>query len=398
MKKRLFAAFLLAAALVVGPSGNWFSTVATATSNSTLSSEMEEIVKDATVSNASTAVDTLLKSYSSADIERVMVSEEGKSFVDQLSNLEDKYMEAMGSSQGFKPEKKVVVDEAVGIKSEDIRMAGAGLSCNYAYGVTLKVEAAPEQATVPEGYENAVQLEISLEGVYDTLLCPVAITMPVPAGISADNVAVLHYAAGINAEPEVLTTLNNGDGTVSFCVNSFSVFVFAEDTMADTPDDSDDSDDSDDGGSSAGGGESGFADSVEQQIESAQSGATVTITRDQNINALSNGMMKALLERGDVTLVLEYTYEGANYTVTIPAGKAVDNDIPWYGPLYLAAHYGNSAAAAGTAGGADYIVKANDTMSKIARANGMTVAQLAAKNPQIKDVNMIKVGQSIKLK
>jgi len=42
-----------------------------------------------------------------------------------------------------------------------------------------------------------------------------------------------------------------------------------------------------------------------------------------------------------------------------------------------------------------YVVKPGDTLSKIAKANGVTVAQLLQANPQIKDPNKIRVGQSI---
>ena len=111
--------------------------------------------------------------------------------------------------------------------------------------------------------------------------------------------------------------------------------------------------------------------------------------------------MKELLKKGDVSLKLEYTYNDQDYVVVIPAGAALDNDIPWYGPLYLAQQYGNSAGtgAAATAPGAgtSYEVKSGDRLGKIAAANNMTLKQLLEKNPQIKDANKIKVGQKINL-
>jgi len=140
---------------------------------------------------------------------------------------------------------------------------------------------------------------------------------------------------------------------------------------------------------------------LEDMVEVAESGSTVTFTKEMGITALPASVMHDLAARGDVTLVMEYVYDGVNYTITIPAGKAVESDISWYGPLWLAAHYGNGATGATGAGAANgdvYTVKASDTMSKIARANGMTLAQLAAKNPQIKDVNVIVVGQKINVK
>lgn len=44
-----------------------------------------------------------------------------------------------------------------------------------------------------------------------------------------------------------------------------------------------------------------------------------------------------------------------------------------------------------------YDVKSGDTMSKIARDNGVTLQELAEANPQIKDLNRIYVGQHINL-
>ncbi len=135
---------------------------------------------------------------------------------------------------------------------------------------------------------------------------------------------------------------------------------------------------------------------LESQITAAVSGTTVKITKDQNICSLPNSIMKQLLERGDVALEMEYTYEGVDFEILIPAGAAMDNDIPWYGPLYLAQYY--SVNNAQTAEGIVHVVRRGDTFSKIARANGMTTAQLAAKNPQIKNISFIYPGQIIYIK
>ena len=132
------------------------------------------------------------------------------------------------------------------------------------------------------------------------------------------------------------------------------------------------------------------------QIKTAEAGSIIAM--DKGTTTLSNSVMKELLKKGDVSLKLEFTYNEQEYVIIIPAGAALDNDIPWYGPLYLAQQYGNSAGiaapAAAEAGGV-YVVKRGDTLSKIAAANNMTLKQLLAKNPQIKDANKISVGQQI---
>ncbi|MCM1542824.1 MAG: LysM peptidoglycan-binding domain-containing protein [Blautia sp.] len=137
-----------------------------------------------------------------------------------------------------------------------------------------------------------------------------------------------------------------------------------------------------------------FENSLADQIETAASGSTVVM--DKGISALSNSTMKELLAKGDVSLRMEFTYQDKEYVIIIPAGAALDNDIPWYGPLYLAQHFGNSAGTAATTGAAGtYEVKSGDSLSRIAKENNMTLQQLLAKNPQIKDPNKIVVGQKI---
>ncbi len=125
-------------------------------------------------------------------------------------------------------------------------------------------------------------------------------------------------------------------------------------------------------------------------ILKAADGSNVLIPRDKNINSLPQSVMRALVEKGTVSLTLECSYEGKDYIIVIPAGMAVDNDIPWYGPLYLSGRYGNRSAA-----GNCYIVQSGDTLSRIALNLKTTVAELIARNPQITDPNRIYTGQML---
>lgn len=123
----------------------------------------------------------------------------------------------------------------------------------------------------------------------------------------------------------------------------------------------------------------------------------ITLTKDSGRNALDMIMVKKLVEK-NITLVMEYTYNGVDYRIVIPGNQAVyDENIPIYGPLYLAAHY-SSDAVVGNAGTVTYTIVKGDTLSRIAAKNGTTVAALAALNPQITNVNVIYTGQSINLK
>jgi len=136
-----------------------------------------------------------------------------------------------------------------------------------------------------------------------------------------------------------------------------------------------------------------YEEAVSDRIQAAPSGSTIVM--EKGVTSLSNSTMKELLEKGDVSLKLEFTYQNKEYVIIIPAGAALDNDIPWYGPLYLAQHFGNSAGTAASEAGETYEVKSGDSMSKIAAACNMTLQQLLAKNPQIKDPDKIAVGQKI---
>lgn len=129
------------------------------------------------------------------------------------------------------------------------------------------------------------------------------------------------------------------------------------------------------------------------QIKTAEAGSTIVM--EDGTTTLSNAVMKELLKKGDVALKLAFTYNEEEYVIEIPAGAALDNDIPWYGPLYLAQQFGNSAETAATEEDGIYEVQRGDTLSKIAAANNMTLKQLLEMNPQIKDANKIIVGQKI---
>lgn len=180
--------------------------------------------------------------------------------------------------------------------------------------------------------------------------------------------------------------------------------------VADTPSGSKPSDSVSDnasssgGTSSCGGEESAWASyegKVNGQIKAAQPGSTVVM--EKGVSALSNSIMQELLKKGDVSLRLEFTYEDEEYVIIIPAGKALDNDIPWYGPLYLAGQYGNNekvvalAIPVTAAESKIYEVQRGDSMNKIAAENNITLTELLTKNPDIKNPNKIHVGQKIHL-
>lgn len=197
------------------------------------------------------------------------------------------------------------------------------------------------------------------------------------------NETFWHYAAYLGTNGSGSNSSDSSSSDSSSSGSSSSDSSSSDSVPSDSaPADSDDNEE-----------ELSYEDRVVSQIEETPSGSTFVM--EEGISALPNSVMQELLEKGDVSLKLEFTYQDKEYVIVIPAGAALDNDIPWYGPLYLAQHFGNRAGTAASGAGGTYEVQSGDTMSKIAAANNMTLQQLLAKNPQIKDANKIVVGQKI---
>ena len=128
-------------------------------------------------------------------------------------------------------------------------------------------------------------------------------------------------------------------------------------------------------------------------------GKAQTVTWNKG-TSLPYDIMETLHNNPGVTLVFAYTYLGQNFTVTIPGSYATANpSIPWYGPIYLFATYGNgktpvlTADAAATTG--TYIVKRGDSLTAIAKRLHTTVKHLKDAN-NIRNANRIRVGMVLK--
>ena len=131
--------------------------------------------------------------------------------------------------------------------------------------------------------------------------------------------------------------------------------------------------------------------------QSASENQTVTLTSKEGL-ALDIDIMNILKNAPGVTLDYTYTYLGNDYHVVIPGGDSVivDESIPWYGPLWLAAHYSADAQNEDTVTG-DYTILRGDTLGKIAKKYGTTVASLLKLNPSITNANRIFAGTTIRI-
>ena len=89
-----------------------------------------------------------------------------------------------------------------------------------------------------------------------------------------------------------------------------------------------------------------FNKEVKARIQNAPENGTVEVTTDIWISYVDY-VLKALEERCDITLVTTFRYQGKEYRFTIPARKPgtdanilVEEDVKYYGFLYLSGKYG----------------------------------------------------------
>ena len=82
-----------------------------------------------------------------------------------------------------------------------------------------------------------------------------------------------------------------------------------------------------------------ITNNVMKEIKGAPENGTVTID-NEFLRCFSNEMVEELLARPDLTVVVNFTDKGVNYSFTIPAGKAPTDGQEWYGYYYLGSVYG----------------------------------------------------------
>lgn len=82
-----------------------------------------------------------------------------------------------------------------------------------------------------------------------------------------------------------------------------------------------------------------ITNNVMKEFKEAPNNGTITID-DEFLRCFSNEMVEELLARPDVTVIVNFTDKGVNYSFTIPAGKAPTDGQEWYGYYYLGSVYG----------------------------------------------------------
>ena len=143
---------------------------------------------------------------------------------------------------GVKVEIDITADVIADFNNDIDKISVAGAAFNVMPGETITVHFSKPVTDVVVDLpfvqkDNAVQFDIKLTGATDLiqdpnsllhiLFYPIAITLPIPAGISPQNFLILHFFGSGNTYLDVIEPTINGDGTCTFIVDSLSVFVFA---------------------------------------------------------------------------------------------------------------------------------------------------------------------------
>lgn len=331
MKKKLIIAAAIAFAVFAIPYGSSaLSTVSVASENNTVVTPSTKPVEE--VKNAVDAIDTSkITDAASADNAAAALTKIGSQDLKEAMNAGQDTVNDVAAIEAAYKKAKGIKDTTLA-NSGAVKAVGIVGAAFVAPDTTLSVEApaaTPEIASSTYAVTSTpVYVEISLKaGTYsvESLPIPVAVTIETPAGVDGNKAVIFHFVNG--GLEEIKPIYNASANTLTFTVNHFSTFAIAEANNTATAEGTDNA-------------FGRYRDNVASEIANAKDGATVKISRDKNINALPNDIMQALYKKQTVALELEYTFEGNEYTVTIPAGKAEDNAIEWYGPLYLQMRYG----------------------------------------------------------
>lgn len=155
----------------------------------------------------------------------------------KIAELEENYK----TQEGINVIPPVVSEEAEAfIDADKITMVGAALNAASGEEVKLAISTPATLENLDSKYENPVQLDIELfcgGSSVSELTVPVTITMPIPTGVNVHNLRILHYHehAGSKTVESVQYSVDTVNNTITFTVDGFSTFVFANEAVQNTP-------------------------------------------------------------------------------------------------------------------------------------------------------------------
>ena len=340
----------------------------------------------------------------------------------QIKDLETSYKES--NNVTVEAPKVSAEAAALGVDNSKISMVGAAFNANPDSTVSLAISVPETKVTIPTGYKDGVQLDIKLNGASSsdgTLEMPITITMPAPAGVDLNKLILWHYH-GDNREAVVVK--DNKDGTITFTVTSFSVFLFTEEQTGGNQTGEDQTGGNQTGEDQAGGNQTGEDQTGgnqtggdqtgDSQPSGDQTGSNSTTNNNNSASSSSTSSTQTVTEEKKAPVAIEYVVKrgdsmakiarrhGLTLGQLIALNPQVKNPARIYAGQVLVVGYTNGeAAAAATADAANaeyYIVQRGDSLFKIALKNKLTLLELKVLNPKLFAQKYIFAGQKVRVK
>jgi len=182
--------------------------------------------------NASDGLAHLVENTSKEDLKVAMQTD--AEVLSEIAKLEEKY----AAQQGITVKPAAVTEEAAKyVDVNKVSIIGAALNAKAGEEVKLNIAVPVVPENIDSKYQNAVQIDIKLlsgSKYLENLDVPVTITMPIPSGVSLNNLRILHYHAGAKNGEQVLYSVDSVNKTITFTVTGFSTFVFANEVAQNT--------------------------------------------------------------------------------------------------------------------------------------------------------------------
>lgn len=159
-------------------------------------------------------------------------------YSDDVANLESSYSMINGITTTNQTSD--AASELLG--GGDVTVVGAALNMDGEGVAAFNVDEADTMG-MEEDYKNTVGFDytLTLGGEEETeFSVPVVITTPIPEGMDGNEVEVYHSHDGGTPTLVENVTVNESEGTLSFAVNKFSTFIFAQGLLDDGDDNTDD--------------------------------------------------------------------------------------------------------------------------------------------------------------
>lgn len=155
----------------------------------------------------------------------------------EIAELEEKYKAQEGITV-IPPIVSMEAEEFIDV--DKITMVGAALNAAAGEEVKLAISVPVTPEKLDSKYENPVQLDIELfcgGNSVSELTVPITITLPIPMGVNIHNLRILHYHehAGVKSIEQVQYSVDTANQTITFTVDGFSTFVFANEVVQNTP-------------------------------------------------------------------------------------------------------------------------------------------------------------------